>query len=847
MPLPWKRLRNTTLATLTGVAATTSVLLVPTDGWATDRTAPAVTVSPAPREAHQTAMLATGERLEILDTGRKGASKPNLWIAPKAGQTTGRYAFTSANGKLRVRPLNQRQVVAATELATGSSTPTPAFASATATTYPVKLSIVNGGAVSFKTFIVWNRRTLTEYEVKNQRNSPNGSVSLPPGDYVSVAMHDDFPKPTYLLVRTFTVKSAGLTVRFDEKTAKETGVKVDDATTRRNASSVSISFPGGIEIGYALLGGDGKVYVNPFSLTGAALHLQEVQVKQGSSVSAPSPYRYDLSHTFQNTVPASPMFHVRTSSLAKTVTTFRAPGTDTNASLLSGPMVDDLGGMFFDSPVWLPSTVTEYVTPDVTYGRALVYGNSESVLILKDRKLPVGTSAGETVGTAPFDLRGPQYLGAYRQGTTMWLNEDSPFSDSAGNFGFDNRAKVSYELSSEGKTLLSAVDQSPSKEVRVTVPAARADYALTETVSRTVPYSRLSSQMISEWKFSSAAATRPADLPLIDIDLSVSGLDSRNTATSTVRIGATATARLRATETVTGLEYSTDDGTTWTSLPLTGTGDSASAELAVPADASFVSLRVSAVDDEGESVRRTVIRAFSGPAPQPDQTVGATKISNVVVNDGKPLAVDPFGAFFSVKFTATDPAGIADGDAYLYHGSYDRPDNVLINPVPAQCTKVNATTSTCELIYNIGSQLDLGKNSLAGPWKVAAWAHSRDRKSYTDLHAAKTVNLLRATKLSANATPEPIRKGKTLTITGKLTLANWETSTYAGFAGQSVRLQFRKAGTSTYTTIKTLTTNASGDLKTTVTASRDGYWRYSFVGNSTVRTAISAVDYVDVR
>ncbi|GAA4581316.1 hypothetical protein GCM10023194_12190 [Planotetraspora phitsanulokensis] len=805
-------------------------------------------MSPAPHEARQTATLATGERVEILRTGRKGASKPNVWIAPKAGQTTGRYAFTSANGKLRVRPLNQRQVVAATELATGAGTPA-APAPTAAKTYPVKLSIVNGGAVSFKMFTVWNRRTLTEYQVKDQRNSPNGSVNLPPGDYVSVAMHDDFPKPAYLLVRTFTVKSAGLTVRFDEKTAKETGVKVDDAATRRDSASVSISFPGGIEIGYASLGGGGKVYVNPFSLTGAALHLQEVQVKKGSSVSVPSPYRYDLSHTFQNTVPASPMFHVRTSSLAKTVTTFRAPGTNTNASLLSGPMVDDLGGMFFDSPVRLPSTVTEYVTPGVTYGRALVYGNSESVLILKDRKLPVGTSAGETVGTAPFDLRGPQYLGAYRQGTTIWLNEDSLFSDSSGNFGFDNRAKVSYKLSSGGKTLLSAVDQSPSKEVRVTVPAARADYALTETVSRTVPYSRLSSRMTSEWKFSSAAATRPTDLPLIDIDLSVSGLDSRNTATSAnrVRIGATATARLRATETVTALEYSTDDGTTWTSLPVTGTGDSASAELTVPANASFVSLRVSAVDDEGESVRRTVVRAFAGPAPQRDQTVGATKISNIVVNDGKPLAVDPFGAFFPVTFTATDPAGIADGDAYLYHGSYDKPDNVLISPAPAECRKVNATTSTCELIYDVVSQLDLGKNSLAGPWKVAAWAHSKDRKSYTDLHAAKTVNLLRATRLSVNAAPEPIRKGRTLTITGKLTRADWQTSTYAGFAGQSVRLQFRKVGSSTYTTVKTLTTNSFGNLKTTVKASRDGYWRYSFVGNSTVRTAISAADYVDVR
>src|SRR4051812_13240307 len=112
----WNRLRNAALATLTGVAVAGTTLLVPTDSWAAGRTASATTTKPVyTAGTGRAATLATGERVEIM---RAGASGPNFRITRKAGQTTGRYAFTSTNGALRVQPLNQRQVVRATELAT---------------------------------------------------------------------------------------------------------------------------------------------------------------------------------------------------------------------------------------------------------------------------------------------------------------------------------------------------------------------------------------------------------------------------------------------------------------------------------------------------------------------------------------------------------------------------------------------------------------------------------------------------------------------------------------------------------------------------------------------------------
>ncbi|MGW4866458.1 hypothetical protein [Streptomyces chartreusis] len=54
-------------------------------------------------------------------------------------------------------------------------------------------------------------------------------------------------------------------------------------------------------------------------------------------------------------------------------------------------------------------------------------------------------------------------------------------------------------------------------------------------------------------------------------------------------------------------------------------------------------------------------------------------------------------------------------------------------------------------------------------------------------------------------------KGKNLTITGKFARADWETlGGDHGYAGQKAKLQFRKKGTSTYTTVKTIPTDGSG-------------------------------------
>ncbi|MFJ7197369.1 MULTISPECIES: hypothetical protein [unclassified Streptomyces] len=70
--------------------------------------------------------------------------------------------------------------------------------------------------------------------------------------------------------------------------------------------------------------------------------------------------------------------------------------------------------------------------------------------------------------------------------------------------------------------------------------------------------------------------------------------------------------------------------------------------------------------------------------------------------------------------------------------------------------------------------------------------------------------------------------------------------TCTGYGSKSAKLQFRKAGTSTYSTVRIVKANSSGNPRTTVKASADGYWRWTFGETSTTGGATAGGDYVDV-
>ncbi|MFF0107705.1 calcium-binding protein [Streptomyces hirsutus] len=237
-------------------------------------------------------------------------------------------------------------------------------------------------------------------------------------------------------------------------------------------------------------------------------------------------------------------------------------------------------------------------------------------------------------------------------------------------------------------------------------------------------------------------------------------------------------------------------------------------------------------------------------------TAAAATISNVKVNAGKNVVLGTTTAkTFNVSLTASHPSGIADAYIDLWHGTdvETHVDGYLPpNEETADCKATSATTSNCKLTITAtpGYEGDgvgyLYANALAGTWHVTAAAMANTGEWYGDDYY-KTHKVQRLSKLTVNASPEPVKKGKTITVTGKLSRANWETFKYAGYTGQSVKLQFRKKTSSTYTTVKTIKTNSTGNLKTTVTASVDGYHRFNFEGTSTTPAIKAAGDFVDVK
>jgi hypothetical protein len=153
-------------------------------------------------------------------------------------------------------------------------------------------------------------------------------------------------------------------------------------------------------------------------------------------------------------------------------------------------------------------------------------------------------------------------------------------------------------------------------------------------------------------------------------------------------------------------------------------------------------------------------------------------------------------------------------------------------------------TSNGATTYETGLRISPGglPNADAGRWTsyVTAWGPK------TAEGPGPSFRVLRAARLTTNATPEPVRKGAKLTIKGSLTRANWESLTYQGYGNRVVDLQRRSAGGS-YRTVKHVTSAANGALRTTVTATADACYRFVFAGSANTARTTSKGDCVDVR
>ncbi|MFS0692556.1 hypothetical protein [Streptomyces nitrosporeus] len=252
------------------------------------------------------------------------------------------------------------------------------------------------------------------------------------------------------------------------------------------------------------------------------------------------------------------------------------------------------------------------------------------------------------------------------------------------------------------------------------------------------------------------------------------------------------------------------------------------------------------------------LSAFAAPTARAADI--GIRVSQVVINGGKPIVVGTTDVKEPpVSFRITLPAGYTtadwsawDASPFLYHGTTaaEGAESGGLR-MGYTCYETSLRVADCEGALYIDPRYDLDSNNDATTWKtgvlVQLWKTSGGLKAEQVMTASGTAQVKRWAKATVNAGPEPVKKGGTLTVTGGLKRADWVKHSYTGVAAASVKLQFRKKGTSSYTTVKTVKSSSTGALKTTVKASADGYWRWNFGGWSTTGTAVTAGDHVDVR
>ena len=225
-----------------------------------------------------------------------------------------------------------------------------------------------------------------------------------------------------------------------------------------------------------------------------------------------------------------------------------------------------------------------------------------------------------------------------------------------------------------------------------------------------------------------------------------------------------------------------------------------------------------------------------------------------------------------------------------------RANGCIIGPVEAVVTSASKASTELALtavateggVTTYAGRVDLAAAALdnddAGTWRVKTttpWAPAPAEEDTTDpggtvtsfsdddndddenededesetedegISGSAKVAVLAASNLTADAASAQLKKGriakgKSLTVRGVLTRANWDTGSYTGYAKQKVDVQFRTTKGS-YKKVRTIPTRSGGTFAEAVKATKDGCYRVVFTGSKTTAAAPSTAECIDVR
>ncbi|MFI6484253.1 hypothetical protein ACIBH1_40465 [Nonomuraea sp. NPDC050663] len=255
------------------------------------------------------------------------------------------------------------------------------------------------------------------------------------------------------------------------------------------------------------------------------------------------------------------------------------------------------------------------------------------------------------------------------------------------------------------------------------------------------------------------------------------------------------------------------------------------------ADASEADAEATALEGEAAPLRKTADELGA----EADRLKGLWDAAEASVKTAQ-AALD--AALFPVKISSID----VDDNAVRYPGKKTGVDITVYTKTDDSDADVTCGGFTFDLDETVSGVFAGGMWVLPGaPSKATCGVVVRNSHGVT-ASSSFTYDLQRHARIvSLNAGPEPVRKGRRITVTGVLQGTNTVGTAYGHLNGGRVSIQFRKKGSTTWSTLSTVTTSGKGNFSRAFTAKSDGTWRAVYGGTWSFTKATSGSDYVDVR